>query len=88
VNATKPFTIKPGPNNPVGLIWIGLSAEGYGIHGTPDPAKVSKAASNGCIRLTNWDADDLSRRVAKGTPVTFLEESGKRNNTQEAKRKG
>ena len=79
VSATKPFTIKPGPNNPVGNIWIGLSAEGYGIHGTPDPAKVSKAASNGCVRLTNWDADDLSRRVAKGTPVIFLEEPDERS---------
>lgn len=86
VSATKPFTIKPGPNNPVGLIWIGLSAEGYGIHGTPDPAKVSKAESHGCVRLTNWDADDLSRRVTKGTPVTFLEGPGERSNTRHGKR--
>lgn len=71
VRATKPFTIKPGPNNPVGLVWIGLSGEGYGIHGTPDPSKVSKTASHGCIRLTNWDALRVASAVAKGTPVDF-----------------
>lgn len=72
VRATKPFTIKPGPNNPVGLVWIGLSGEGYGIHGTPDPSKVSKTASHGCIRLTNWDALRVASAVVKGTPVDFL----------------
>ena len=56
VRTTKPFTIKPGPNNPVGVVWIALSSEGYGIHGTPEPGKVSKSESHGCIRLTNWDA--------------------------------
>jgi lipoprotein-anchoring transpeptidase ErfK/SrfK len=71
VKATEPFTIKPGPNNPVGLVWIGLSVEGYGIHGTPDPSKVSKTHSNGCIRLTNWDAKKLAAMIKKGTPVTF-----------------
>jgi lipoprotein-anchoring transpeptidase ErfK/SrfK len=76
VHSARPFTIKPGPNNPVGTMWIALSAEGYGIHGTPEPFKVSKAESHGCIRLTNWDANDLSRRLAKGTPVMFLEGSG------------
>jgi lipoprotein-anchoring transpeptidase ErfK/SrfK len=83
VRTTKPFTIKPGPNNPVGIVWIGLSAEGIGIHGTADPAKISKAESHGCIRLTNWDADDLSKRVAKGLPVIFLEEPGERSNGDE-----
>jgi lipoprotein-anchoring transpeptidase ErfK/SrfK len=72
VRSDKPFTIKPGPNNPVGLVWIGLSAEGYGIHGTPDPSKVSKSESHGCIRLTNWDVLQLSSAVAKGTPVDFV----------------
>ena len=86
VSATKPFTIKPGPNNPVGLVWIGLAAEGFGIHGTPDPAKVSKAESHGCIRLTNWDADDLSKRVTKGTPVVFVEGPSARSNTRHGKR--
>jgi lipoprotein-anchoring transpeptidase ErfK/SrfK len=71
VRATKPFTIKPGPNNPVGVVWIGLSGEGYGIHGTADPAKVSKTASHGCIRLTNWDALRLAAAVTKGSPVDF-----------------
>ena len=88
VSATKPFTIKPGPNNPVGLVWIGLAAEGFGIHGTPDPAKVSKVESHGCIRLTNWDADDLSKRVTKGTPVVFVEGPSARSNTRHGKRNG
>jgi lipoprotein-anchoring transpeptidase ErfK/SrfK len=69
VDAEEKLKIPPGPNNPVGSIWISLSAEGYGIHGTPDPGKVSKAASHGCIRLTNWDATELAEQVRKGTPV-------------------
>jgi lipoprotein-anchoring transpeptidase ErfK/SrfK len=69
VHASKPFTIKPGPNNPVGAVWIGLSAEGYGIHGTPDPAKVGKTQSHGCVRMTNWDALRLASAVSAGTPV-------------------
>ena len=76
VHATSPFIIRPGPNNPVGTVWISLNAEGYGIHGTPDPGKVSKAASHGCVRLTNWDAQDLAMEVSKGTPVTFVDNSG------------
>lgn len=75
VHAKTRFTIKPGPNNPVGTVWINLSAEGYGIHGTPDPARVSKAASHGCVRLTNWDAEQLAKMVKKGTPVTFIDSS-------------
>jgi lipoprotein-anchoring transpeptidase ErfK/SrfK len=74
VNSNKPFTIRPGPNNPVGSYWIGLSAEGYGIHGTPEPSKVSKAESHGCVRLTNWDAAWLGGNVKKGTPVVFVEQ--------------
>jgi hypothetical protein len=73
VRATKPFTIKPGPNSPVGLVWIGLSREGYGIHGTPDPSKVSKTASHGCIRLTNWDALSVASAVARGTGTPTLD---------------
>jgi len=76
VKSNKPFTIKPGPNNPVGSVWVNLAAKGYkgyGIHGTPDPAKVSKSASHGCIRLTNWDAEDLASMVKRGTPVVFLD---------------
>jgi lipoprotein-anchoring transpeptidase ErfK/SrfK len=75
VKSKKPFTIKPGPNNPVGLYWIGLSAEGYGIHGTPDPSKVSKTESHGCVRLTNWDAGLLAGNIKKGTPVVFVDDS-------------
>jgi lipoprotein-anchoring transpeptidase ErfK/SrfK len=73
VKSKQPFTIKPGPNNPVGSYWIGLSAEGYGIHGTPDPSKVSKSESHGCIRLTNWDASFLGRNTKKGIPVAFID---------------
>ena len=72
VKSNKPFTIKPGPNNPVGLVWIGLNKEGYGIHGTPEPAKVSKAESHGCIRLTNWDALQLASGTAKNATVDFV----------------
>jgi lipoprotein-anchoring transpeptidase ErfK/SrfK len=72
VKAQEAFTIKPGPNNPVGLVWIALSAKSYGIHGTPDPSKVSKSESHGCIRLTNWDALQLASAVAKGVPVDFI----------------
>jgi lipoprotein-anchoring transpeptidase ErfK/SrfK len=74
VKSKKPFTIKPGPNNPVGSYWIGLSAEGYGIHGTPNPSKISKAESHGCVRLTNWDAAMLGTNVKKGTPVMFVDQ--------------
>ena len=75
VKSKKAFTIKPGPNNPVGLYWIGLGAEGIGLHGTPDPSKVSKAESHGCVRLTNWDATLLGTNVKKGTPVTFVDQA-------------
>lgn len=73
VHSRKPFTIRPGPNNPVGTVWINLSAEGYGIHGTPFPGKVSKAESHGCVRMTNWDAERVAERVAKGTRVAFVD---------------
>ena len=73
VKAAQKFTIKPGPNNPVGLVWIALTGEGYGIHGTPEPEKVGKAGSHGCVRLTNWDALELAGMVDKGTPVEFID---------------
>jgi lipoprotein-anchoring transpeptidase ErfK/SrfK len=75
VNSRKPFTIRPAPNNPVGTMWINLSADGYGIHGTPFPGRVSKSESHGCIRLTNWDAERVAERVSKGTPVTFVDDT-------------
>ena len=73
VKAKEPLTIKPGPNNPVGLVWIDLTAPSYGIHGTPEPDKIGKTESHGCIRLTNWDALDLAGMVHKGTVVKFVD---------------
>ena len=66
-------TIQPGPNNPVGVVWIDLSKEHYGIHGTPDPSQIGHAFSHGCIRLTNWDAVELASMVKPGTPATLQE---------------
>ncbi len=65
--------LKPGPNNPVGLVWIDLSKEHYGIHGTPEPSRVGKSESNGCIRVTNWTALLLSRAVKNNMPVLLRE---------------
>lgn len=72
-NNLKPLSLPPGPNAPVGNIWIGLSKKSFGIHGTPNPSTISKTASHGCIRLTNWDANDLGRKVKAGAVVKFLE---------------
>ena len=66
-------TIAPGPNNPVGVAWIDLSKEHYGIHGSPEPSQIGKTQSHGCIRLTNWDVTELSKMVGPGTPA-ILEE--------------
>jgi lipoprotein-anchoring transpeptidase ErfK/SrfK len=65
--------IAPGPNNPVGVVWMDLSKENYGIHGTPEPSLIGKSHSHGCIRLTNWDAAELSRLVSTGTPAILQE---------------
>lgn len=65
------LTIPPGPNGPVGSVWIDLSKPTYGIHGTPHPSKIAKAASHGCVRLTNWDAMELASLVEFGIEVTF-----------------
>jgi lipoprotein-anchoring transpeptidase ErfK/SrfK len=73
VKSKTSFEIKPVPNNPVGTIWIDLGGDGYGIHGTPDPAKIGKTFSQGCVRLTNWDAEALASVVKKGTVVDFLD---------------
>jgi lipoprotein-anchoring transpeptidase ErfK/SrfK len=59
-------TIPAGPNNPVGVVWMDLSKEHYGIHGTPEPATIGKTQSHGCIRLTNWDAAELADLVSPG----------------------
>jgi len=69
---TSVLTIPPGPNGPVGSMWIALSKPTFGIHGTPEPSLIDKTGSHGCIRLTNWDADELAGMVAKGVVVTFL----------------
>lgn len=62
-----------GPNNPVGTIWIELSKPTFGIHGTPEPSRISKASSHGCVRLTNWDAEELAQLVRPGTTVRFIQ---------------
>lgn len=67
----KTFIIPPGPNNPIGGTWIDLGKNGYGIHGSPDPQKVSKRASHGCVRLTNWDVTELAKALRAGIPVVF-----------------
>jgi lipoprotein-anchoring transpeptidase ErfK/SrfK len=66
-------TIKPGPNNPVGVVWIDLSKEHYGIHGTPEPSRIGHTTSHGCIRLTNWDAAELASMVKPGVPAILKE---------------
>jgi lipoprotein-anchoring transpeptidase ErfK/SrfK len=65
--------VPPGPNNPVGVVWIDISKEHYGLHGTPEPQTVGKTTSHGCVRLTNWDALTLAGLVKEGTPVHFVE---------------
>jgi lipoprotein-anchoring transpeptidase ErfK/SrfK len=76
VDVQEKLELPPGPNNPVGVVWIALSVKGYGIHGTPDPEAVSKRASHGCIRLTNWDALELAKHVSKGTRVSIERGAG------------
>jgi lipoprotein-anchoring transpeptidase ErfK/SrfK len=72
-NNTQKLELPSGPNNPVGSVWIDLSDPGYGIHGTPDPTKIGKTASHGCVRLTNWDAEELASMVEPGVVVSFQE---------------
>jgi len=67
----KKAKLQPGPNNPVGVVWIDLSKEHYGIHGTPVPAHVGKTESHGCIRLTNWSAAEVAAAVAAGVEVVL-----------------
>ena len=66
------IVVPAGPNNPVGTVWIDLSRDTYGIHGSPDPSKIGKTASNGCVRLTNWDAEQLAAGVKPGVVVRFI----------------
>ena len=71
IERQRPFDLGPGPNNPLGTTWIALSKPSYGIHGTPEPSQVGLAASHGCVRLTNWDAQRLAAMLTKGVPVNF-----------------
>jgi len=65
--------IPAGPNNPVGTVWVDLSKEHYGIHGTPEPSRISKSESHGCVRLTNWTANMLAKAVAPGMAAVLQE---------------
>ena len=73
VKADRELKIAPGPNNPVGLVWIALDQKTYGIHGTSEPSRIGKTESHGCVRLTNWDALALAKVVRKGMPVEFID---------------
>ena len=69
----KALKLAPGPNNPVGAVWIGLDKPTYGIHGTPEPSRIDKTNSHGCLRLTNWDANELAHLVRPGVDVEFVD---------------
>jgi len=66
-------TLPPGPNGPVGVVWIDITKEHYGIHGSPEPGRIGHSDSHGCVRLTNWDATRVASMVRKGTLVQFVE---------------
>ncbi len=70
---SKKATLAPGPNNPVGVVWMDLSKEHYGIHGTPEPSKIGKTESHGCIRLTNWSALAVAAAIKPGTAAVLQE---------------
>ena len=65
--------LPPGPNNPVGSVFIALTKPTYGLHGTPDPSTIDKTASHGCVRMTNWDAAAMARLVKRGVEVKFTD---------------
>jgi hypothetical protein len=65
--------LSPGPNSPVGVVWIALKKPHFGIHGTSDPESIGYASSHGCVRLTNWDAQEVGHRIAPNVPVEFLD---------------
>jgi len=69
----KAAVLKPGPNGPVGVVWIDISKPHYGIHGTSEPSTIGRAESHGCVRLTNWDAAKLAQMVKPGVPAIFQE---------------
>ncbi|MFZ0862128.1 MAG: L,D-transpeptidase family protein [Candidatus Sulfotelmatobacter sp.] len=72
-SANAKVKIAPGPNNPVGVVWMGINVPHYGIHGTPEAGEVGHSASHGCVRMTNWDATRVADLVKDGTPVVFEE---------------
>lgn len=69
----KKLTLPGGPNSPVGSVWIDVSKPTYGIHGTPEPSMIDKSGSHGCVRLTNWDAEELAGMVKPGVIVEFVD---------------
>jgi lipoprotein-anchoring transpeptidase ErfK/SrfK len=73
VKAKEKIEIAEGPKNPVGSVWIDLTKDSYGIHGTAHPETIGKTESHGCVRLTNWDATELAHMVSKATVVVFLD---------------
>ena len=81
------LTLPGGPNNPVGSVWIGLSKETFGIHGSDAPEEIGKKFSHGCIRLTNWDAEELAGKVKAGVKVSFIEASAGGLREEQAKAK-
>jgi lipoprotein-anchoring transpeptidase ErfK/SrfK len=76
VKTRSKLVIPSGPNNPVGVVWIALDAPSYGIHGSPQPGKIRRQESHGCVRLTNWDALQLASAVKKGVLVEFVDNAG------------
>jgi lipoprotein-anchoring transpeptidase ErfK/SrfK len=75
-DANAKVKIPPGPNGPVGVVWIGISKAHYGLHGASDPGLIGRTHSDGCIRMTNWDALELAKLVGVGTPVIMQEDPG------------
>jgi lipoprotein-anchoring transpeptidase ErfK/SrfK len=75
-DANAKVKIPPGPNGPVGVVWIGISKPHYGLHGASDPGMIGRTHSDGCIRMTNWDALELAGLVGVGTPVIMQEDPG------------
>jgi len=81
------LTLPAGPNNPVGSVWIALSKETFGIHGSDEPREIGKRFSHGCIRLANWDAEELAGKVKAGVKVSFIEASAGGLREEQAKDK-
>ena len=69
VRSENAYNLPPGPNNPVGIVWMAINRPSVGMHGTPTPDRIGRNESHGCIRMSNWDALALSQLVTKGTPI-------------------